>query len=133
MAAASPAAQPSAVAPTPNAAAPALAGIVIEIANGTRDTGLGEYVAKGLRLDGATVVRVTGLKPYTQRRNVIFYREGFHEQALAVSRRFANPPAVVAGERGHAGSDQPQMRLVLGKSALQSTQAADGSTPEQAL
>lgn len=104
---------------------PALAGIVIEISNGTRDTGLGEFVADALRQEGATVTRVAGLKPYTQRRNVILYREGFHDQALAVSRRFTNPPVVVADTSTRSGSDRPNMRLVLGKSALQSPAAAD--------
>lgn len=119
-AAASSAAQPADATSPADAMQPALAGIVIEISNGTRDAGLGEYVANALRQEGATVSRVAGLKPYTQRRNVILYREGFHDQALAVSRRFTNPPVVVADTSPRSETGQPNMRLVLGKSALQS-------------
>jgi tetratricopeptide (TPR) repeat protein len=128
--AATPAAQPAVVAQAAEAAAPAdaqqpaLNGIVIEISNGTRDAKLGEYLANALRQEGVTVTRVTAMKPYTQRRNVILYRDGFYKQALALSRSFSTPPALVNNTHGRAPSDKADVRLVLGKSALQSSQVA---------
>jgi tetratricopeptide (TPR) repeat protein len=111
-------------APAPAARQQALQGIEIEITNGTRDAKLGEYLANALRQEGATVTRVAGLKPYTQRRNVIFYRDGFYKQALAVSRTFATPPALINNTHNRASSDQSGVRLVLGSAALQTAQTA---------
>ncbi len=130
---ASPAAQAAEANSSANAIQPALTGIVIEIANGTRDAGLGKYVANALRQEGATILRVTGLKPYTQRRNVILYRDGFHDQAVAVSRRFTNPPEVVADSHQRPASPRPNMRLVLGRSALHSTETASSAEQDSAL
>lgn len=127
------AAEPAPVAQAAEAAspsaemAPALKNVVIEIANGTRDAGLGEYLANALRQEGATITRVAGLQPYTQRRNVIQYRDGFYEQALALSRSFTNPPALVNYTHSSVPAVKPSVRLVLGKEALQSSDVASNS------
>jgi Flp pilus assembly protein TadD len=112
---------------------PALKGIEIEIANGTPDAGLGEYLANAFRDEGATVTRVTGLEPYTQRRNVIQYRDGFYEQALALSRSFTNPPALVNYTHSGVPYVKPNVRLVLGKEALQSADVANAGESGSAL
>jgi Flp pilus assembly protein TadD len=110
-----------------DAAPLALNGIVLEIANGTPDAKLGEYLANALREEGATVTRVTEMKPATQRRNVIQYRDGFYKQALALSRSFTNPPALVNYTNSSTSFVKPNVRLVLGKEALQSPSAAGKS------
>jgi Flp pilus assembly protein TadD len=116
-----------------NAGQPALNGIVMQISNGTRDAKLGEYLANALRQQGVTITRVTGLKPYTQRRNVILYRDGFYPQALALSRSFSIPPALVNNTHSRAPSDKSDVRLVLGKRALQSSEVAAGGESGSAL
>lgn len=105
---------------------PSLSGVAVEISNGTRDAQLGENLAQTLRREGATITRVAGLKPYNQHRNVIMYRDGFRNQALALSRSFAVPPALVKNTRG----GQPDLRVVLGKSALQTVQVAADVTAQ---
>lgn len=116
---AAPASPPQEPAP---AAEPAAAGVTIEIANGTPDPRLAEYLAEALRRDGVAVSRVTELKPHTQRRTVIFYRDGFRDHALALSRAFALPTTVENNTRTRSPSDSSDVRLVLGRSALEALQ-----------
>jgi tetratricopeptide (TPR) repeat protein len=99
-------------------------GIAIEIANGTRDEQLAQKIADELRQDGITVTRVTELKPYTQRRTVILYRDGFYKHALELSHSFSVPPALVNNTRTRDPSDKSNVRLVLGKSAVQAAAVA---------
>ena len=103
---------------------PALKSIVMEIANGTRDTKLGAYMADALSKEGVKITRVTALKPYSQQRNVILYRDGYYKQALALSRSFTTPPALVNNTHKRSASDKSNVRLVLGKKALQATEVA---------
>lgn len=107
---------------------PSLNGITIEIANGTRNTRLAQDLATALRAEGAIVARVAELKPYTQRRNVILYRDGYYKQALALSKRFTVPPAVVNNTRRRAASDKSTVRLVIGRAALPAAAAAADKT-----
>lgn len=62
--------------------------IVIDIANGTRDHALASDIAVRLIGNGFAVRKVSPLKPYTQQRTVILYRDGYHKQALELSRSF---------------------------------------------
>ncbi|MEN3291498.1 MAG: hypothetical protein V7642_751 [Burkholderiales bacterium] len=114
----------------PPASTPILAtGIAIEIANGTREAQLAERLSVELQREGVTVTRVTPLKPHTQRRTVILYRDGFRAQALELSRSFAAPPAVVNNTRTRKPHDKSNIRLVLGKSAAQATVVANAGVP----
>lgn len=113
---------------TETAAKPALAAgrkVRIEIGNGTRDTVLAKNLADILARSGMTVTRVAGLKPYSQRRTVILYREGFREEALALSRSFDKQPAVAKDMRKRSPLHHFDLRLVLGKTAVQGTQLAN--------
>jgi len=125
---AAPAAE-QAAAPAPQAAAQEAKPIRIEIANGTRDEQLGQGMADALRQNGVEVTEVTPLKPYTQKRTVILYRDGFREQALALSRKFATPPAMVNNTRTRPSSDRSEVRLVLGSSAAQAAAVPAADAP----
>ncbi len=125
-------AAPAAVAAVPSmtetAEKPAIAAsrkVRIEIGNGTRDTGLAKNVADILARSGMTVTRVAGLKPYSQRCTVILYREGFREEALALSRSFDKQPAVAKDMHKRGPMHHFDLRLVLGKTAVQGTQLAN--------
>ena len=89
----------------------------IEIANGTPNAGFASAMSEALTRDGVIVSRITDLKPYTQHRTVILYRDGFYKQAVELSRRFAVPPAIVNNTHTRKPSDQSGVRLVLGKTA----------------
>lgn len=93
-------------------------GIVIEIANGTRDDALADRIASGLGGNGVVVSRTTALAPYTQQRTVILYRDGYRKQALQLSSMFAVPPAVVNNTRTRDAGDRSAVRLVLGKRSV---------------
>ncbi|WP_192805167.1 LytR C-terminal domain-containing protein [Noviherbaspirillum aerium] len=93
-------------------------GIVIEIANGTRDDALADRIASGLGGNGIVVSRTTALAPYTQQRTVILYRDGYRKQALQLSSMFAVPPAVVNNTRTRDAGDHSAVRLVLGKRSV---------------
>ena len=90
-------------------------GIVVEIANGTRDNGLAASIADRLHDNGFAVSKISPLAPYTQHRTVILYRDGFRNQALELRRSFAVPPAIVNNTRTRSASDTSDVRLVLGK------------------
>ena len=98
--------------------------IRIEVANGTRNAWLTGSVARMLSGSGLKVTRTENLKPYTQRRTVILYREGYREEALALARSFAMPPAVAKDTHVRNPMHKFELRLVLGKTALQVTQLA---------
>jgi tetratricopeptide (TPR) repeat protein len=112
---------------------PSLTGLTIEISNGTRDQQLGESLATALRQEGVTVTRVAAMKPYTQRRNVILYRDGYYKQAQALSRSFTIPPALVNNTHSRDRSDESNIRLVLGKSALQTPDVASNGKTDPAF
>ncbi|WP_334188954.1 LytR C-terminal domain-containing protein [Noviherbaspirillum sp.] len=97
----------------------------IEIGNGTRNAALAKSVADILAGSGMTVTRVAGLRPYSQRRTVILYRDGFREEALTLSRSFDKPPAVAKDTHRRGALHQFDLRLVLGKTAVQGTQLAN--------
>lgn len=101
--------------------------IAIEIANGTRDDAMAGRIAEGLRKNGVSVERTTGLAPYSQQRTVILYRDGYRKQALELSGMFAVPPAVVNNTRTRDAGDRSNVRLVLGKrsvlASIRTTQA----------
>ncbi|RZI42422.1 tetratricopeptide repeat protein [Herbaspirillum sp. HC18] len=92
--------------------------IAIDIANGTRDNALASDIAVRLIGNGFAIRKVSPLKPYTQQRTVILYRDGYHKQALELSRSFAVPPAVVNNTRTRRASDTSTVRLVLGKATM---------------
>ena len=104
----------------------ALAGrnIRIEVANGTRNAWLTGDVARMLSGSGLKVTRTENLKPYTQRRTVILYRDGYREEAIALARSFAVPPAIAKDIHVRNPMHKFELRLVLGKTALQVTQLA---------
>jgi tetratricopeptide (TPR) repeat protein len=97
----------------------------IEIGNGTRNAALAKSVADILAGSGMTVTRVAGLRPYSQRRTVILYRDGFREEALTLSRSFDKPPAVAKDTHRRGALHHFDLRLVLGKTAVQGTQLAN--------
>lgn len=103
-------------------------GFAIEIANGTPHPQRATEMAGTLRRLGFAVGASTELRPFTQQRTVILYRDGFLQQALALRRSFAVPPAVVNNTRTRKPSDSSAVRLVLGNSAASATVLASAGT-----
>jgi hypothetical protein len=85
-----------------------------EVTNGNGTAGLARRIGRALSTDGAPMPQLTNLKPYRQKETVIQYRQGFHDEALQLSRRFAQPPEIVQSVSLRSSTD---IRLVLGKGA----------------
>jgi tetratricopeptide (TPR) repeat protein len=98
--------------------------IVIDIANGTRDNALTFDITAHLTGNGFAIRKIAPLMPYTQKRTVILYRDGYHKQALELSRSFAVPPAVVNNTRTRRATDTSTVRLVLGKATMKTVLVA---------
>lgn len=113
------AAQPAAAAPAASAApvAPAASRARIEITDGTGVDGLAQDVAAALEQAGIAVAKTANMPSGSQRRTVIFYRNGFEGEARRLSLVFAQPPALVNNTRPHNGMDDYDVRLVLGSAA----------------
>jgi Tfp pilus assembly protein PilF len=97
----------------------------LEIADATKVAGLADNVARILARIGLPATRVVTLQPQLQRRTVILYRDGFHGDAVRLSRSFAQPPALVNNTRMRDPADGSDIRLLLGsKTAQQASQLA---------
>ncbi|RZI44005.1 tetratricopeptide repeat protein [Herbaspirillum sp. HC18] len=83
-----------------------------QIANGNGTPALAQRFRDVLVSEGLPKPRLANLKPYRQKQTVVQYRAGFEEEAQRVSRRFANPPALVRTELPSGMAID--VRLVLG-------------------
>ena len=95
------------------AAAPALR---IEISDGTGIEGFAKGVVQQLEQAGMTV-SATAAMAGMQKRNVIFFRDGFEEDALRLSKLFIRPPVLVNNTNTRKPSETADVRLVLGSAA----------------
>ncbi|OWW21248.1 LytR C-terminal domain-containing protein [Noviherbaspirillum denitrificans] len=89
----------------------------IAIADGTGVDGLAKDIAVAMEQAGMAVAKTASLSAGSQRRTVIFYRDGFEEEARRLSRVFAQPPALVANTHPGGSADDYDVRLVLGSAA----------------
>ncbi|HEY8608162.1 MAG TPA: tetratricopeptide repeat protein [Noviherbaspirillum sp.] len=91
----------------------------ITIVNGTRDTRVAENLAAALQAQGYAVSAIVGLKPYTQRRNVIYYPPGRREEARALGGAMVTMPALVEHDDHGGKAGAPTIRLILGRKAAE--------------
>lgn len=101
-------------------------GYRLVIADGSGVDGFAARIAGALALDGIPAPQVNRLKPGTQQRVVILYRDGFADQARRLAKMFARPPALV--KNGDA-ADEADVRLVLGMRAASGDAALVSDAP----
>ena len=84
----------------------------LEIANGNGIIGLARKTRAILVQQGLPIARLTNFKPYQQKQTVIYYRAGYHDQALALSQKLARKPVLRQDESLRNDTD---IKLILGK------------------
>lgn len=113
--------EPAPVTPAPVEAAPApvpatAAALRIVISDGTGVEGFAKGVAQQLEQAGMTVSATAAIAGM-QKRNVIFFRDGFEEDAARLSKLFVQPPVLINNTNTRKSSDAADVRLVLGSAA----------------
>jgi len=108
---------PAAVTPVSAAReTPALRKARIEVSNGNGTTGAAAKFGSNLRSNGLQVVRITNATSFANRRSVVYFRDGFVREAVAIAQRLPHRPAVMMGTENNL-VQATDIRIVLGRDA----------------
>ncbi len=116
---------PLAIAALPPAAAPAMAPVRLDVANGDGTPGLARRIGALFGQHGFPVARLSNERPFGQRDTRIEYRPGYAQPAEALRKLIAGPVVLAPVQALAAGAD---LRVVLGKNTQRAMAQRDSAT-----
>ena len=87
-------------------------GFRVEVANGNGRHGAARIFGESLRAGGMKVSRVSNAPSFAHPRSIVYFRDGYMNEALSLSRRLSNRPAVMLSTSLAASTD---VMVLLGR------------------